>query len=41
MTDPETLIARLHETDIAVQQLRELVLARIRRDSGLSHPPAE
>jgi len=37
MTQPEALMARLNETDIAAHQLRELVLARICRDFGIPY----
>jgi len=35
MTDSRTLLARLKETDIEAEQVREVVLARIGRDFGL------
>lgn len=37
MTHSETLMARLNETGIAAHELRELVLARICRDFGISY----
>jgi hypothetical protein len=37
MTHAETLMARLKETDIAASELRELVVARICRDFGLTY----
>ena len=36
MTNPDTLIERVKETDISAHQLRSIVLARIGRDFGIS-----